>query len=135
MNAICPIAETADTITLTKADYAALLEALDEAKDLAAVRAVDAAVTAGQTEYLPIEMVEQLASGDHPLRVWRKYRGCTGKALAALAGVTQSYICEIENRRKPGSFDAMAKLARALRIDMADLEDTNGQDEGASFPD
>jgi len=127
MNAIHPVAETADTVTLTKTDYTALLEALEETHDLAAVRAVDVAVATGDTEYLPIEMVEHLASGDHPLRVWRKYRGLTGKALAALSGVPHSYISEIENRRKPGSFDGMAKLARALRIDMADLDDGDGR--------
>ena len=121
MNAICPIAETAETVTLSRADYQALLAAAEDAADIAAASKAEAAVAGGESEYLPPEMIERLASGDHPLRIWRDYRGLTGKALAALSGVPQSYISEIETRRKPGSLDAMAKLARALRLDLDDL--------------
>lgn len=121
MNAIRPIAETAETVTLARADYEALLDAAEDAADVAAARAAEDRVAAGESEYLPVAMVERLGAGEHPLRVWREHRGLTGKALAALAGVPQSYISEIETGRKPGSFDAMVKLARALRIDLDDL--------------
>lgn len=103
------------------------LEALEDAADLAALRAAEARVEAGDGEYLPIEMVERLAGDDHPLRVWREYRGLTGKELAALAGVPQSTISEIETRRKPGSFDAMVKLARALKLSLDDLAPTDDE--------
>jgi transcriptional regulator with XRE-family HTH domain len=45
----------------------------------------------------------------------------TGAALARLCGVAQSYISEIETGRKPGSFEAMAKIARALSVSLDDL--------------
>lgn len=121
MNAIHPIAETADTVTLSRTDYEAMLEALEDAADIAAAQAAEARVAAGESEYLPIEMVERLANGEHPLRVWREHRGLTGTQLAALSGVPQSYISEIETGRKPGSFEAMVKLARALTISLDDL--------------
>lgn len=124
MNMIHPISRTADTVTLSVADYDALCEAAEDAQDVASVRLVEAALAAGRTECLPAEMVERLAAGDHPLRVWRKYRGLTGSALAIHSGVSQGYISEIEGRRKPGSFETMAKLARSLRIDLDDLVDS-----------
>jgi transcriptional regulator with XRE-family HTH domain len=53
--------------------------------------------------------------------VWRAHRGLTREALAAAAGVSPSYLSEIETRRKPGSLDAMMKLAAALRVPLDDI--------------
>jgi DNA-binding XRE family transcriptional regulator len=72
-------------------------------------------------DHLPIELVEQLCTGEHPVRVWRKHRGLTREALAALAEVAPSYVTEIETRKKPGSFDALAKIAAALKISLDDI--------------
>jgi DNA-binding XRE family transcriptional regulator len=118
---ITPIAETEDTVTLRRADYAALLEALDDAADLAALRAAEAAVQRGESELLPIEMVERILAGENRLRDWRTHRGMTARELAKTARLAPSYLSEIESGKKPGSFDAMARLARALRVAMEDL--------------
>jgi DNA-binding XRE family transcriptional regulator len=117
-----PLAETADTVTLRRSDYDAMLDALENAADLAAIRDVSARVAAGQDEYLPAVVIERLAAGEHPVRVWRERRGMTGRALAATAHVPASYLCEIEAGRKPGSFQAMAAIAVALRVEMEDLK-------------
>lgn len=74
-----------------------------------------------RADYLPIELVDRLVTGEHPIRVWRKHRGLTREALAARAGVAPSYVTEIETGRKPGSFDALAKLAAALKISLDDI--------------
>lgn len=55
------------------------------------------------------------------MRIWRKHRGLTREALAAAAGVAPSYLTEIETRKKPGSFEALAKLAAALKISLDDI--------------
>ena len=52
-----PLAETADTVTLSRADYEALLEALEDSRDVAAAIAAEARVASGESEYLPAEMV------------------------------------------------------------------------------
>ena len=121
MNAITPIAMTDDTVTLSRVDYEALMEEIEDARDLAKAREVEAAVAAGTTELIPAEMAERLFAGESPLRVWREHRGLTGSALAKLAGIPQSYVSEIENGKKPGSLDAMTKLARALKVSLDDL--------------
>ena len=118
---ITPIAETKDTVTLRRADYQALLEALEDAADIVALREAEAAVQRGESELLPIEMVERLLGGEHPVRVWRNFRGMTAQELAAAADLAPSYLSEIESGKKPGSFDAMARLARALNIAVDDL--------------
>jgi hypothetical protein len=126
---ITPIAETKETVTLRRADYQALLEALEDGADVALLREAEAAVRRGESELLPIEMVERLLAGENPVRVWRTHRGMTGHDLARLAKLAPSYLSEIETGKKPGSFDAMARLARALGVVMEDLVPSGGLDQ------
>lgn len=118
MNAlpITPIAETADSVTLSRADFEALADLVTDAQDLADVEAVKARLAAGETEAFPFEVAERILDGEHPVTVLREHRGFTARGLADAAGVAPSYLSEIENGKKPGSFDAMARIASALRV-------------------
>jgi DNA-binding XRE family transcriptional regulator len=116
------LAEDADTVTLRRSDYDALLAELEDARDLTTIRDVERRVAAGETEYVPAAVVDRLAAGENPVRAWREHRGMSGRALAEAAHIPASYLCEIEAGRKPGSFQAMAAIAAALRVDMEDLK-------------
>jgi antitoxin component HigA of HigAB toxin-antitoxin module len=118
MNAlpITPIAETADSVTLSRSDFEALADLVADAQDLADSEAVKARLTAGETEVFPFEVAERILDGDHPVTVFREHRGFTARGLAEIAGVAPSYLSEIENAKKPGSFDAMARIAGALKV-------------------
>ena len=120
------MSDTSETVTLSRAEYEALIERLEDAEDLATVAAGEAREAAigkeeARADYLPIELVRRLSAGEHPVRVWRAHRGLGRDALAAAAGIAPSYLTEIETRRKPGSFAALAKIAAALRISLDDL--------------
>jgi len=117
-----PIAENGDTVTLRRTDFDALLAELENARDVATIRDVQARVAAGASEYVPIAVAERLMAGEVPVKVWREHRGMTARALAEAAGVPASYLSNIEAGRKPGSFKAMAAIAEALRVDMEDLK-------------
>jgi ribosome-binding protein aMBF1 (putative translation factor) len=119
--AIRPLAEDGDTVLLRRSDYEALLRDAEDAADAATMRAVEARVGAGEDEYVPIEVTRRLAAGEVPVRVWREHRGLSARALARRAGISAAYLSQIETGRKPGSFAAMAKLARALGIDLEAL--------------
>ena len=118
MNAlpITPIAETADSVTLSRADFEALADLVTDAQDLADAEAVKARLAAGETEAFPFEVAERFLDGEHPVTVLREHRGFTARGLAEAAGVAPSYLSEIENGKKPGSFDAMARIAGALQV-------------------
>lgn len=118
MNAlpITPIAETADSVTLSRADFEALADLVTDAQDLADAEAVKARLAAGETEAFPFEVAERILDGEHPVAVLREHRGLTARGLAEAAGVAPSYLSEIENGKKPGSFDAMARIAGALQV-------------------
>jgi DNA-binding XRE family transcriptional regulator len=115
-----------DTVTLSRAEYESLLDRIEDAEDKAAIDRLEGRIakmgfTEATKDYLPIQLVERLIAGEHPIRVWRAYRGMTREAAAAKAGVAPSYLTEIETRKKPGSFDAMIKLAAALGISLDDI--------------
>jgi len=118
--------ENTDTVTLTRAEYEALIERLEDAEDNAFLDGVAARERAigkekARADYLPAELVRRLIDGEHPVRIWRAHRGLTREALAAAARIAPSYLTEIETRRKPGSFTALAKLAAALHVSLDDL--------------
>jgi len=121
-----PIAETADTVTLRRADYEALLEAAEDVADRAALAAFDRRIAAEglaavRADSLTLEEVSRLAEGESPLRVWREHRGLTARALAATAEVNAAYLSEIESGKKPGSAAALVRLAKALKVEVEDL--------------
>lgn len=117
---------TRDTVTITKADFDELVQAAEDAEDLAAVAAHDADEArigrdAARSNYLTREEVERLLDGASPLRVWREKRGLSQRALAEAAGVQPGYVAEIETGKKPGSADAWLRLSAVLRMPIADL--------------
>jgi len=125
MNLPKPIAQDAETVTLRRSDYEALIERLEDSSDIAALDNLEARLRADEKKalqnYLPAELVERLIAGENPVRIWREHRGLSARALAETAGLTPSYVSEIETGRKPGSLNAMAKIARALGVSLEDL--------------
>ena len=59
--------------------------------------------------------------GKKPCAIWREYRELTQTALAEASGVNRFYLSEIESGKKPGSVEALKRIADALRIGLDDL--------------
>lgn len=126
MNAIHPIAQTDDTVTLRRADFEMMLEAVEDAEDIMALRTAEArekeiGKEEARADHLPVELVTRLMAGEHPVRIWREHRGLSPRALADKAGVGRSYLVEIEGHKKPGSVAAYRRLATALGVAVDDL--------------
>ena len=116
----------ADTITLTRTQYDALIRRIEDAEDTAAVAKQIAREEAlgkepARADYLPAELVSRMLAGESPVRVWREHRKMTARQLAQSAELPPSYLSEIETAKKPGSFDAMTRIARALNVRLDDL--------------
>lgn len=113
-----------DTVTITRAEYRALLDMrqrLDELEDhLSGAKAL-ADFREDPGSFLPFPMVERLLAGESPVRIWRERRAMKATELAAATGLTAAYISEIETGKKPGSIDAFRKLARVLSVTIDDL--------------
>lgn len=126
MNAIKLLGETQDTVTISRADLDALIDAAENAVDIASVRAWNAHVgavgrdAAIANSYTAAE-AKRLLAGESPVRIWREKRGMTQRALAAAARIPAGYLSEIESGKKPGSAAVYRALAKTLLVPMEDL--------------
>ena len=102
-----------------RAEYDALRAAVDEDAMDAAI--IQRALDDPDQELVPFDLVQRMAGGEHPVRVWRGYRGLKAGELAARAGVAASYLSDIERGKKPGSIKALKRIAAALDLTVDDL--------------
>jgi DNA-binding XRE family transcriptional regulator len=96
----------------------------EDAEMLADIQAYDAAKSRNE-EIFPAELGVKLSdasrAGKSLVPVWREYREMTQTALAEASGVNRVYLSEIESGKKPGSVEALKRIAEALRIGLDDL--------------
>ncbi len=104
------------------AEFQHMREQLDDLGDIRAFDGAKRELAAAEDELVPAALVERLANGESPLRVWREHRGLTQQALADAAGVGKSYISQLEAGIKTGALGTLRSLAAALKIDLDDLE-------------
>lgn len=93
-------------------------EDADDAEDLAALH--DALQNDDGRRY-PIDVIKRLSAGENPLKVYREHADMTQEGLAALVGVTKTYIGQIERGERSMSDRLRGKLAAILNLDISDL--------------
>jgi len=113
--------EGVEMVMLPKADYAVLLQALEDAEDILAVERSRARIAAGEEELITDAELDDYLDAPTPLAFWRKKRGLTQTALAKEAGVTQAYLSEIESGKKEARVGVLKQLAAALKVTVDEL--------------
>ncbi|QMW21848.1 helix-turn-helix domain-containing protein [Sandaracinobacteroides saxicola] len=103
---------------LPRREWEALVSAAEDAQDLAEGRAIAAAWRAGEIEAFPGELVSALVNGANPVRQFRQFRGVSQADLAARAGLSASYLSQIENGTREGTGLTLSRIATALNIDL-----------------
>jgi predicted transcriptional regulator len=111
-----------ELVMLAKRDF----DALCDAADAADARAVQAALERGESETLSVDEVKAALAAPTPLAFWRAKRGKKQKDLAAAAGVSPSYVADLEAGRRKGDPVLFKRLARALAVRMEDLVADDG---------
>lgn len=101
-------------------EWTALIERLEERTDLAEATRTLTEMRAGAEDF-PADFVKRLIGREHPLKVWREYRGLSLRALAAEVGVSSAALSKIETGKSRPRAATLARLAEALRCDMDDL--------------
>jgi len=96
------------TVHLTQTAYQAMLTHIQDLEDRVA------ALEADDGSRIPHSVALAIICGESPLVAFRTHRGLTLRELARRAGISPSYLSEIERRRKPGSTATLAKLAATL---------------------
>ncbi|MCY4455166.1 MAG: helix-turn-helix transcriptional regulator [Chloroflexi bacterium] len=73
-----------------------------------------AAAEAARDTRVPHEVALAIIDGANPVRAFRNHRGLTLGDVSERAGISVSYLSEIEHGRKPGSVAALTRVAAAL---------------------
>ncbi|ATQ42169.1 helix-turn-helix domain-containing protein [Caulobacter mirabilis] len=108
-------------VVVPEEEYRALVEAAEDAADLRAVHAFDAAMARGEEELLPAALVDRLLNGESPIKVWREHRNLTQAELADRAGISKAYLSQIEGGTRQGGVDILRTLAETLDVLIDDL--------------
>lgn len=117
MSHIKPLSETPDSVTLSRADFDAMLEELEDAEDrLAVLEDCLLDMKLEESQYL-LSMADtmRIIDGANPITVWREKRGLTLTELASAVGLTYSDLAAIEDGGKVGPV-MVGKIAAALDL-------------------
>jgi PHD/YefM family antitoxin component YafN of YafNO toxin-antitoxin module/DNA-binding XRE family transcriptional regulator len=108
-----------ELVVLSRAHYEALLERAaqqaEDAEDVAIYDARKAQLAAGGT-VLPPEVSAAVLRGDNRLKAIRNWRDMTQLYLQFKTGIGQGYLSDLENGRRTGTPETIAKLAHALDV-------------------
>ncbi len=108
-----------ELVVLPRAEYEALLDRVDhEAEDADDIAIYDArkAELAGDGVVLPPEVSAALLRGESRLKAIRNWRGETQLHLSFKTDLGQGYLSDLENGRRAGTAETIAKLAQALDV-------------------
>ena len=108
-----------ELVVLPRAEYEALLERAahdaEDADDVAMYDARKAELAAGGA-VLPPEVSAAILRGDSRLKAIRNWRGLTQMYLEFKTDIGQGYLSDLENGRRTGTRETIAKLAQALDV-------------------
>jgi DNA-binding XRE family transcriptional regulator len=104
-------------------EYERLVEEAEMLQDVQAYDEAKKAVAAGE-ELVPSEVTYAILDGANPLRVWREHRGMSRKRLAEASGLSTSYLSQVESGKRKPSPEALAAIAKELRLTPDDIVDS-----------
>lgn len=108
-------------VMLPEAEFDALIDELDDARDLAEAQTIQARVQSGEERVIPSEVVMHFVDGDNPIRAWREYRGMSITAVAGEAKMLEDELAEIETDQQSPTVEQLKAIAKALSVRMDDL--------------
>jgi DNA-binding XRE family transcriptional regulator len=112
-----------EMVVLSKEEFDELVaNQIDEdAETIRIFRESMAALERGDEIALPEETWARLESRENPVRVLREFRAMTQTELAKAAGLSQSYLSEIERGSREGTLSTIKAIAKALAVPLTVL--------------
>lgn len=93
----------------------------EDAETVRIYRESMAAIERGEDIALPEAVWDRLEARESPVRVLREFRSMTQKELAEAAGISQSYLSEIERGAREGTLSTIKAIAKALAVPLTVL--------------
>jgi len=112
-----------EMVVLSKQEFDELIDnQIDEdAETLRIFRESMEAIERGEDIALPEETWARLEARENPVRVLREFRAMTQTELAKAAGISQSYLSEIERGAREGTLSTIKAIAKALAVPLTVL--------------
>src|SRR5580698_8408949 len=117
MSHIKPLSETAESVTLSRADFDAMLEELEDAEDrMAVLEDCLLDFKPEENRYL-LSMADtmRIIDGVSPITVWREKRGLTLTELASAVGLGEHDLVTIERGGTASSL-VLDRIGAALEL-------------------
>ncbi len=102
-------------------EYQRLVDEAEMLQDIRDYDEIKLILANGDEELIPSEVTYALLDGENPIRVWREYRGLTQQQVAEAAGISKSYLSQLESGQRKGSVEVLAGVAKALNVSLDDL--------------
>jgi DNA-binding XRE family transcriptional regulator len=102
-------------------DYLVLVEQAEMLEDIRSYDEAKKSIAGGDEELIPASVVNALADGENPIKVWREYRELTQQKVAEEIGISIPFVSQLETNKRKASIDVMKKLALLLKVDIDDL--------------
>ena len=106
---------------LPYSDYLVLVEQAEMLEDIHSYDEAKNSISSGNEELIPASIVNALADGENPIKVWREYRELTQQKIAEEIGISIPFVSQLETNKRKASIDVMKKMALILNVDIDDL--------------
>lgn len=115
------IAGGKNLVVLPEDEFNRILDVLEERADENAIRMFWEKLDQGEEEFIPSEIANRLIAGESPVKVWREYRGLSARSLSEQAGISPSYLSQMETGKRDGAISTYKNIAKALNVSVDDL--------------
>ncbi len=99
-------------------EYIKIQELIEDIEDKKDIEEYFELLKGGDEQIIPSEVTFAILQGVNPIRAWRKYKQIKVKELAKRAGITSSYLSQIETGKRNPTIDTLKAIAEALAIDV-----------------
>ncbi len=99
-------------------EYIKIQELIEDIEDKKDIEEYFELLKSGEEQIIPSEVTFAILQGVNPIRAWREYKQIKVKELAKWAGITPSYLSQIETGKRTPTIDTLKAIAEALAIDV-----------------
>lgn len=99
-------------------EYMKIQELIEDIEDKRDIEEYFNLLKRGEEQAIPSEVTFAILQGVNPIRAWREYKQIKVRELAKRAGITSSYLSQIETGKRNPTIDTLKAIAEALAIDI-----------------
>lgn len=97
-------------------EYKNLVEKAEMLDDINDFDRFQTALTQGEEQLFPADVVDKLLAGQNPIKVFRDFRGMTQFELVQKVGISIPYLSQLETNKRKGSIKVLSEIAKTLEV-------------------